>query len=302
MMAPPLAGSLRVQGHRDYVINTLLHGMTGPIAGQTFSGQVMLPMGTQSDQWIANIASYVRNSFGNTGSFITPEDVARVRASTSTRKTPWTQSELESTLPRLLPADPSWRATASHNAEKAANGLSLAAWTTVAPQEPGMWFQVELPEPTMVTEVQFDAGAPGGRGIGRGGQRGQLTPAAGRGPTAPGAGSSAAAPAGGAAGAAAPPANPAGRQGQPPGATAPGGRGNTPAAVFGSFPAGYRVQVSTDGKTWGAPVAEGKGSPATTVATFKPVRAKFIRVTQTDKPENALPWSVLNFRVYGAGR
>jgi hypothetical protein len=60
--------------------------------------------------------------------------------------------------------------------------------------------------------------------------------------------------------------------------------------------------VSTDGKTWGAPVAEGKGSPATTVATFKPVRARFIRVTQTDQPENAVPWSVLNFRVYGAGR
>jgi hypothetical protein len=72
--------------------------------------------------------------------------------------------------------------------------------------------------------------------------------------------------------------------------------------VFGSFPVGYRVQVSMDGKTWGSPVAEGKGSPATTVATFTPVRAKFIRVTQTDKPQNPVPWSVLNFRVYGAGR
>ena len=38
-MAPPLAGSPRVQGHRDYVINTLLHGMTGPIAGQTYAGR-----------------------------------------------------------------------------------------------------------------------------------------------------------------------------------------------------------------------------------------------------------------------
>ena len=39
MMAPPLAGSPRVQGHRDYVIKTLLHGMTGPLAGQTYSGR-----------------------------------------------------------------------------------------------------------------------------------------------------------------------------------------------------------------------------------------------------------------------
>jgi hypothetical protein len=49
-------------------------------------------------------------------------------------------------------------------------------------------------------------------------------------------------------------------------------------------------------------VAEGKGSTATTVATFKPVRAKFIRITQTDKAESPLPWSVLNFRVYAMAR
>jgi mono/diheme cytochrome c family protein len=258
MMAPPLAGSARVQGHRDYVISTLLHGMTGPIAGQTYSGQVMLAMGAQNDQWIANIASYVRNSFGNTAPFIAAADVARVRAANASRKTPWTLPELEGTLPRLLPADPSWKATASHNAEKAAGGLNLGAWTTAAPQEPGMWFQVELPQPAMVAEVQFDAGAPGGRGVGgRGGQRGQ-----------------------------------------PPGA----GRGPAPGAVFGSFPIGYQVLLSTDGKTWSAPVAEGKGAPTTTIASFRPTRAKFIRVTQTEAGENAPPWSVLNFRVYVAGQ
>ena len=102
MMAPPLASSPRVQGHRDYVINTLLHGMTGPIAGQTYSGQVMLPMGAQNDQWVANIASYVRNSFGNTASFVTPADVARVRAAHTARKTPWTFAELEGVAPETV--------------------------------------------------------------------------------------------------------------------------------------------------------------------------------------------------------
>jgi hypothetical protein len=57
-----------------------------------------------------------------------------------------------------------------------------------------------------------------------------------------------------------------------------------------------------DGKAWGTPVAEGKGSPATTVATFKPVRARFIRITQTDHAESPVPWSVLNFRVYATAR
>jgi mono/diheme cytochrome c family protein/glucose/arabinose dehydrogenase len=250
MMGPALAGSPRVQGHRDYVIKTLLHGMNGPLAGQTYT-QVMLPMGTQSDQWIANVASYIRNDFGNTAPFISPADVARVRAAASARKTMWTHPELEASLPRLMPSDSSWTATASHNAERAANGLTLAAWTTGAPQEPGMWYQVELPKPATVVEIQFDSGPPGGRsgrGFGRGG----------------------------------------------------GGRGGPP--PFGSFPVAYQVQVSMDGKTWGKPIAEGAGSLAPTIATFRPVQAKFIRVTQTGKAENAAAWSVLNFRVYTAGR
>ena len=275
MMGPPVAGSPRVQGHRDYVIKTLLHGMTGPLAGQTFT-QVMVPMGAQNDQWIANIASYVRNSFGNSASFIAPADVARVRAATAGRKSMWTFAEIEATLPRLMPAEPSWKATASHNAERAANGLSLAAWTTAAPQEPGMWFQVELPQPATVAEIQFDSGPPGGRGGGRGAFQGGRGAAAGRGATA-------------------------GRGAQPGAQPTPPAAGRGTAPVFGSFPVGYRVQVSTDGKTWSAPVAEGKGSPATTIATFRPVRAKFIRVTQTDKSDDAPPWSVLNFRVFVAG-
>ena len=281
MMAPPIAGSPRVQGHRDYVIKTLLHGMTGPLAGQTFT-QVMVPMGAQTDQWIANIASYVRNNFGNTASFISAGDVARVRAATGDRKAMWTLAEIEATLPRLMPVDPGWKATASHNAERAGSGLSLAAWTTAAPQEPGMWYQVELPQAAMITEVQFDSGPPGGRGAGRGAFQGGRGAPGGR---------------GGAAGRGTQPGTQPGQPGAPP---AGGGRAAAP--VFGSFPLGYRVQVSEDGNAWSAPVAEGKGSPATTIATFKPVRAKFVRITQTEKAEGAAPWSVLNFRVYVTGQ
>ena len=66
-MAPSLANSARVQGHRDYVIKTLLHGMDGPIDGRSYAAGVMAPMGTNRDEWVAAIASYVRNSFGNVG-------------------------------------------------------------------------------------------------------------------------------------------------------------------------------------------------------------------------------------------
>jgi mono/diheme cytochrome c family protein len=294
MMGPALSGSPRVQGHRDYVIKTLLHGMTGPLAGQTFT-QVMLPMGAQNDQWVANITSHIRNSFGNSASFITPADVARVRAATSGRKAMWTYDELEGSLPRLLPSDSTWKATASHNAERAGNGLTLAAWTTGAPQEPGMWFQVELPQPATIAEIQFDSGPPGGRPTGRGrGGPGGRGAAAGRGAGAAGAATPGAPAAEG--GRAAQPVSPPPSMQPPPG----GGRGAAP--VFGSYPLGYRVQVSMDGRSWSAPVAQGIGTSATIIAALRPVQAKFVRITQTGKAAGAPAWSVLNLRVYAAGK
>ena len=63
-MAPPLAGSPRVNGHRDYIIKAVLHGLTGPVDDKTYT-EVMIPMGTNADEWVAAVASYVRNSFGN---------------------------------------------------------------------------------------------------------------------------------------------------------------------------------------------------------------------------------------------
>ena len=104
-------------------------------------------MGANRDDWIAAAASYIRNSFGHSAGFVTAADVARVRAATASRKTPWTVAEIEAALPRMLDAQPSWRATASHNTADAPRALTLAGWTSGAPQQAGMWFQVELPAP-----------------------------------------------------------------------------------------------------------------------------------------------------------
>ena len=56
VMAPPLNGSVRVQSHPDYVIKTIMHGLTGPINGKTYPGGVMVGNKEQSDEWIAAIA------------------------------------------------------------------------------------------------------------------------------------------------------------------------------------------------------------------------------------------------------
>jgi mono/diheme cytochrome c family protein/glucose/arabinose dehydrogenase len=249
-LAPSLAGSPRVNGHRDYVLKSVLHGLSGSIDGKTYP-QVMVAMGSNSDQWIADVASYVRNSFGNTGTLATTADVARVRAAAG-RTRPWTVAELEASLPQALVADSSWKITASHdsrpapqaNAEggynylgNAAGALSFLGWTTGVAQQPGMWFQIELPAPVMLAEIQFTASTIGGRA-------------------------------------------------------------GVPAAW--TFPRAYQVQVSADGTTWSAPVAEGQGGPGTTVITCVPISAKFVRITQTATVDNAPPWSMRLVRLYVA--
>jgi len=284
-MAPSLASSSRIQGHRDYVIKTLLHGMTGPIEGKSYPAGVMMPLGTNSDAWIAAIASYVRNSFGNRSTFITPADVARVRVTTSARKAMWTLEELEASQPRVLLAQPSWNVTASHNPATAAGALTFTTWNTGTPQQAGMWFQVELPDGVRLTEIQFDSPGQGGRGGGRG--RGGPPPAG--------------APTGGtvgASGAGAPPATPT----LPPGEGPPAGQAGAPAFTPPppASPRRYKVEVSMDGKTWSPPVAEGESTGQSTVITFQPVRAKFVRITQTANVAGAPSWSIQRLRLYQA--
>ncbi len=182
-MAPSLANSIRVQGHRDYITKTLLQGMDGPIDGRSYAAGVMAPMGTNKDEWVAAIASYVRNSFGNVSSFVSPADVARVRAATAERKSFWKVDELLASLPTPLEVLPTWKASASHNPGTALGALNFASWNTGEPQKAGMWFQVELPQATTITELQFNSAGGGFGGGGRG--RGNVTPAPGTTPPAP---------------------------------------------------------------------------------------------------------------------
>ena len=176
-LAPALAASPRVLGHRDYVIEVLLHGLTGEIEGKTYGGAVMVPMGANTDQWIADVASYVRNSFGNTAMFVTPEQVADMRK-TSRRTQPWALPELLKTVPAPLANMPEWKVSASHNPEAASAAIGVSGatpavrWDSGAAQQPGMWFQIELPQATQVSEVQIDSTLPNGgrraRGAGPG--------------------------------------------------------------------------------------------------------------------------------------
>jgi mono/diheme cytochrome c family protein/glucose/arabinose dehydrogenase len=279
-LAPPLASSPRVLGHPEYVIKALLHGLTGPIDGANYP-DVMVPMGMNNDEWVASITSYVRTAFGNRVSTVSASDVARVRATSAARKTPWPVAQLESSLPRPIARDGSWKATASHNSAVAPNGLGIQPWSSGDAQQPGMWYQVELAQAAQIAEVHFESGvvaaeniatvpgAPvrtavaGGRGRGRGAQ---------------GAGGAQGAP--GAPGA-------QGAEVQPP-----------PAPPKSGYPRAYKVEVSADGAAWKM-VAQGKGTGTATRIAFAPVRAKFVRITQTDASANLPPWTIQRFSLFG---
>jgi hypothetical protein len=78
------------------------------------------------------------------------------------------------------------------------------------------------------------------------------------------------------------------------------GRGGAPG--ISTFPRAYQVQVSPDGTSWGAPIAEGTGAAGVNTITFTPVSTKFVRITQTATVPDAPAWSMRLLRLYQAPR
>ena len=163
-IAPALSGSERVQGHREFVVKTLLHGMKGEIEGKTYEGSIMTSMASNDDEWIASVASYIRNSMGNEASFVTPKYVAKVRKQTAAHKSNYTYDELVHSVPHKLNPQKNWEVTASSSASMGvgstadpAAAFNFVGWKTKEVQEPGMWYKVDLKKPVPLTEIQFDA-------------------------------------------------------------------------------------------------------------------------------------------------
>lgn len=157
-LAPSMVGSPRILGNGNSMVRTILHGMTGPIDGKTYPG-VMAPMNTQDDEWIANVATFVRNSFGNKAAPISKEFVAALRKESGERATPWTQEELEALDPPMLHNRNQWKLTASHNGggcRNAIDGNDGSRWETGVPQQGGEWFQIEFPKVSKISEILLD--------------------------------------------------------------------------------------------------------------------------------------------------
>ncbi|YCM46587.1 PVC-type heme-binding CxxCH protein [Verrucomicrobiaceae bacterium 227] len=96
-MFPPLSGTKWVNGSEERLIKITLHGLLGPIEikGKKYPGQVPMTAFKQlPDEEIAAVLTYVRNTFGNSASPITPAKVRRVRESTKSQASFYAPAEL----------------------------------------------------------------------------------------------------------------------------------------------------------------------------------------------------------------
>ena len=95
---PPLAGSEWVLTENpERAIRIVLHGLTGPITvkGQQFNNTMLAWKDTMTDEQIAATLTFIRGTWGNNASPVTPEQVKAARAATASRGTYLTAPELQ---------------------------------------------------------------------------------------------------------------------------------------------------------------------------------------------------------------
>ena len=92
---PPLDGSDWATGDPSRPIRIVLHGLQGPVnvAGQQFNG-LMPGIPTLDDRQIADVLTYVRQSWSNDAAAVDPEMVQDLRAKHAGRAAPWNAAEL----------------------------------------------------------------------------------------------------------------------------------------------------------------------------------------------------------------
>ncbi len=76
---PPLAKSDYLMADKKRSIDQVMHGVTGEIVvnGKTYNGE--MTGFDLNDQEISDVLNYIRNSFGNKGPAVTPEEVKALR-------------------------------------------------------------------------------------------------------------------------------------------------------------------------------------------------------------------------------
>jgi mono/diheme cytochrome c family protein len=94
--APPFAGSEWALGNPNHMIRIPLAGLAGPVEVKGQQWNLAMPaMGAAlPDDDLAAVLTYIRQSWGNKASAITPDQVKAVRAAVGNRTQPWTADQL----------------------------------------------------------------------------------------------------------------------------------------------------------------------------------------------------------------
>jgi mono/diheme cytochrome c family protein/glucose/arabinose dehydrogenase len=92
-LAPSLIGSARVKADPEVMAKILLHGLEGPVDGKKYNG-AMAPIADESNEYIADIISYVREELNDAGT-VWRGRVRQVRDATKDKQGYYTLQEIE---------------------------------------------------------------------------------------------------------------------------------------------------------------------------------------------------------------
>jgi len=168
-LAPALVDSRRVLGDERAAMAIVLHGLEGAVDGIDY-GAPMVPMNSYSDAELANVLTYIRNSFGNRAPAVEPAAVAARRAADAGRSNYWTLEELASQVPALaVPRDrfrrrAEWKLAVNMEArdnappEAMLDGDPKTGYFTKGFKPfPIEWLTVELPARSRIMGIEIDS-------------------------------------------------------------------------------------------------------------------------------------------------
>ncbi|MDD7986569.1 ThuA domain-containing protein [Lentisphaera marina] len=156
LLGAPLVGSPRVLGDIQRLTAITLNGLKGPIDGKDYG--VMMPLNNNSDEYIAEVLSFIRHSWNNKASIVTTKEVQTTRKDLKKHKEMFTLDTLYDRYPSLLNNHKKWKLSANVNNDK--NSLDKLKkankrWTSMKPMVKGHYVQIQLPGEAEIKGLQM---------------------------------------------------------------------------------------------------------------------------------------------------
>ena len=150
----------RVLGDKSLLAHIALNGFTGPIAGKTYTGGVMLALKSNDDKYIAAALTYIRNSWGNKAVMVTPQDIAKVRRKTSSVTGPYTEKTIRKVMLNSGDDIKLWKLSATKGQKYLPNLQDddlKNTYATKSQMKKGFYIQADFPHERKISRVILQA-------------------------------------------------------------------------------------------------------------------------------------------------